>query len=217
MKKFLVLGILFVLPLVAYLFFASGVHNFAKLPVLNESIEDLKNFEPLTKKEVSFSDKITVLGFLGKDIHNKQGNAFNLNQKIYKKNYGFRDFQFVMVLPYGSENAAKKLLDELDNITDVSEWNFIFGTPESIKTLFKSLKAPHQLDDNLATQYVYIIDKNGGLRGRDGNLKENESKVYGYDASSVADLSNVMSDDVKVILAEYRLALKKYKADRKEK
>ncbi|WP_024771600.1 hypothetical protein [Aquimarina macrocephali] len=217
MKKFLVLGVLFVLPLVAYLFFASGVHNFAKLPVLNESIENLKNFEPLAKKEVSFSDKITVLGFLGKDIHNKQGNAFNLNQKIYKKNYGFRDFQFVMVLPYGSENAAKKLLDELDNITDVSEWNFVFGTPESIKALFKSLKTPHQLDDNLATQYVYIVDKNGGLRGRDGNLKENESKVYGYDASSVADLSNVMSDDVKVILAEYRLALKKYKADRKKK
>ena len=41
--------------------------------------------------------------------------------------------------------------------------------------------------------------------------------VYGYDAGSVADLSNVMEDDVKVILAEYRLALKKYKADRKEK
>ncbi|MBG6132953.1 hypothetical protein IWQ47_004189 [Aquimarina sp. EL_43] len=217
MKKFLVLGVLFVLPLVAYLFFASGVHNFAKLPVLNESIGDLKNFEPLTEKEVSFSNKITVLGFLGKDIHNKQGNAFNLNQKIYKKNYGFRDFQFVMVLPYGSENPAKELLEELDNITDVSEWNFVFGTPESIKTLFKSLKTPHQLDDNLATQYVYIVDKNRGLRGRDGSIKENESKVYGYDASSVADLSNVMSDDVKVILAEYRLALKKYKADRKEK
>ncbi|EZH74394.1 membrane protein [Aquimarina atlantica] len=217
MKKFLVLGVLFVLPLVAYLFFASGVHNFAKLPVLNESIGNLKSFEPLTEKEVSFPNKITVLGFLGKDIHNKQGNAFNLNQKIYKKNYGFRDFQFVMVLPYGSENAAKELLDELDNITDVSEWNFVFGTPESIKTLFKSLKTPHQLDDNLATQYVYIVDKNGGLRGRDGSVKEDESMVYGYDASSVADLSNVMSDDVKVILAEYRLALKKYKADRKEK
>ncbi|PKV49459.1 hypothetical protein ATE84_1485 [Aquimarina sp. MAR_2010_214] len=217
MKKFLVLGVLFVLPLVAYLFFASGVHNFAKLPVLNESVGDLKSFEPLTKKEVSFSDKITVLGFLGKNIHNKQGNAFNLNQKIYKKNHGFRDFQFVMVLPYGSENTAKELLDELDNITDVSEWNFVFGTPESIEALFKSLKTPHQLDDNLATQYVYIIDKNRGLRGRDGELKENESKVYGYDASSVADLSNVMSDDVKVILAEYRLALKKYKADRKDK
>lgn len=217
MKKFLVLGVLFILPLVAYLFFASGVHNFAKLPVLNESIGNLKNFEALTKEDVSFANKITVLGFLGKDIYNKQGNAFNLNQKIYKKNHGFQDFQFVMALPYGSENAAKKLLEELDDITNVSEWKFVFGTPESIKKLFNSLETPHKLDDNLATQYVYIIDKNSGLRGRDGNLKEDESKVYGYDASSVADLTNIMNDDIKVILAEYRLALKKYKADRKEK
>ncbi|WP_062056520.1 hypothetical protein [Aquimarina longa] len=217
MKKILVLGVLFILPLVAYLFFASGVHNFAKLPILNNSIGDLTYFEALSKEEIHFTDKITVLGFLGKDIYNKQGNAFNLNQKIYKKNHGFQDFQFVMALPYGSENAAKELLDELDNIADISGWKFIFSTPENIKKLFKSLKTPHKLDDNLATHYVYIIDKNGSLRGRDGSLKENESVVYGYDASSVADLSNVMDDDVKVILAEYRLALKKYKADRKEK
>ena len=37
----------------------------------------------------------------------------------------------------------------------------------------------------------------------------------GYDARSVADIHNNMVDDVKVILAEYRLALKKYNADRK--
>ncbi|MDY8136695.1 hypothetical protein [Aquimarina sp. 2201CG5-10] len=217
MKKFFVLGILFVLPLVAYLFFASGVHNFAKLPVLNTEVGKVENFESLTKEQISFKDKISVLGFLGKGIYNKQGNAFNLNQKIYKKNHGFRDFQFVMVLPYGSEKAAKDLLGELDNITDVSEWKFVFGTEESIKKLFKSLDTPHQLDDNLSTSFVYIIDKDGSLRGRDGTLKENEEVVYGYDASSVADLANVMDDDVKVILAEYRLALKKYKADRKEK
>ncbi len=217
MKKFLVLGVLFVLPLVAYLFFASGVHNFAKLPVLHKDIGNLESFESLAKEDVSFKGKITVLGFLGENIHNKQGNAFNLNQKIYKKNHGFQDFQFVMVLPFGSESAAKTLLDELDDIADVSEWKFMFGTPESIKSLFSSLKTPHSLDNNLSTRYVYIIDKDGNLRGRDGTLKENESKVYGYDASSVADLANVMVDDIKVILAEYRLALKKYKADRKEK
>ncbi|WP_025740992.1 membrane protein [Aquimarina pacifica] len=216
MKKFLVLGVLFILPLVAYLFFASGVHNFSKLPVLNDQIGDLNNFEALSDEQVMFKDKISVLGFLGNDIFNKQGNAFNLNQKIYKKNAGFRDFQFVMALPFGSEDEAKELLDELDNITDVSGWKFVFGTPERIKTLFHSLGGPHTLDENLATNYVYIIDKNGSLRGRDGKLKENEIEVYGYDASSVADLSNVMNDDIKVILAEYRLALKKYKADRTE-
>ncbi|MCK8522431.1 hypothetical protein M0D21_12675 [Aquimarina sp. D1M17] len=218
MKKFLVLGILFVLPLVAYLFFASGVHNFAKLPVLHSGVGTIENFESLTSEQITLKDKITVLGFLGKDIHNKQGNAFNLNQKIYKKNHGFRDFQFVMILPFGSEEASEKILEELSVITDVSQWKFVFSTPESIKTFYKTLKAPHQLDDYYGTNFVYIIDKDGNLRGRDGSVKKDEKeKVYGYDASSVADLSNVMVDDVKVILAEYRLALKKYKADRKSK
>ncbi|MFC5047270.1 hypothetical protein ACFSTE_07895 [Aquimarina hainanensis] len=217
MKKFVVLGVLFVLPLVAYLFFASGVHNFAKLPILNENVSDVEAFEGLTNKQVSLNDKITILGFLGKNLHNKQGNAFNLNQKIYKKNHGFKDFQFVMLLPFGSEEEAKKLLEELGNIADVSGWNFMFGTEENIKKVFNSLNTNHALDENLATNYVYIVDKNRSLRGRDEDPEKGESMVYGYLANSVADLANVMVDDVKVILAEYRLALKKYKADRKEK
>ncbi len=217
MKKFVVLGVLFVLPLVAYLFFASGVHNFAKLPVLNEAVGNLESFESLRDEDVVFKGKITILGFLGNGIIDKQGNAFNLNQKIYKKNRGFKDFQFVMVLPFGSENAAKTLLSELDNITDVSEWKFVFGTPERIKNLFKSLNTPHKLDANLASNFVFIIDKNNSLRGRDGKIGKEKDVVFGYDASSVADLTNTMDDDVKVVLAEYRLALKKYKADRKEK
>jgi len=38
--------------------------------------------------------------------------------------------------------------------------------------------------------------------------------MLGYNMESIADLNNKMVDDVKVILAEYRLELKKYKADR---
>ncbi|WP_378181798.1 hypothetical protein [Aquimarina sp. SS2-1] len=217
MKKFLVLGILFIMPLVVYLFFASAVDNFSKLPVLEQSIGNLDNFESLTGEQIALKDKITILGFFGEDAFNKKGNAFNLNQKIYKKNYEFRDFQFVMILPYGSENAAKELLGQLDDIVDVSGWKFLFGTPESIQQLFKGLKTPYKLDQRYATNYVFIIDKEANLRGREENLDKREPKVYGYDSSSVADLNNVMVDDVKVILAEYRLALKKYKADRKEK
>ncbi|WP_299219603.1 hypothetical protein [uncultured Aquimarina sp.] len=217
MKKFLVLGVLFILPIVMYLFFASAVDNFSKLPVLEESIGNVDHFESLTGEQITLKDKITVLGFFGEDIHNKKGHAFNLNQKIYKKNYEFRDFQFVMILPYGSENAAKELLEELDDIEDVSGWKFLFGTPEGIQSFFKGLRTPYTLDQRKATNYVFIIDKDGNLRGRDGNLEKNEEKIYGYDTSSVGDLNNIMVDDVKVILAEYRLALKKYKADRKEK
>lgn len=214
MKKFLVLGVLFLLPLVAYLFFASGVHNFAKLPVLNKGVGvNITAFKTLNDDQTLLKDKITVLGFLGNDLELKKGIAFNLNQKIYKKNHDFLDFQMVMALPYGTEAKAKDILQELAEITDVREWKFIFGTPEQLQKLFGSLRTPYKLDKHFASPYVFIIDKNKNLRGRDGSKEERE--YFGYDSSSVAELNNVMTDDVKVILAEYRLALKKYKANRK--
>ena len=88
MKKTFVLVILFVFPIVVYLFFASGVTNFGKLPVLTESISDVSDMSDT----VSLKNKITILGFLGKNIENKKGNAFNLNQKIYKR--FFRIYRF---------------------------------------------------------------------------------------------------------------------------
>lgn len=45
-------------------------------------------------------------------------------------------------------------------------------------------------------------------------MARDDNDFLGYDARSVADINNNMVDDVKVILAEYRLALKKYNADR---
>ena len=52
---------------------------------------------------------------------------------------------------------------------------------------------------------MFIIDRDGNLRGRD----DGEEKKFGYDSRFVADINNNMVDDVKVILAEYRMALKK--------
>jgi hypothetical protein len=63
-----------------------------------------------------------------------------------------------------------------------------------------------------SSPYIFIIDKNRSLRGRDDD--EDVGKLYGFDARDFAEINNKMDDDVKVILAEYRLELKKYKADR---
>ena len=199
--------------MVAYLFFASGVHNFAKLPTLVENVGTLDAFETHDGEIVRLEDQITVLGFLGKNLQGTQGNAFNLNQKIYKKNHEFRDFQFVMIVPQGSKSEVKQLMAELEVITDVSGWKFLYGTPEQIQRFHKSLQVPYALDESLATPYVFIIDKNRNLRGRDDS-REGEDMQFGYNSSSVAELNDSMTDDIKVILAEYRLALKKYKADR---
>jgi hypothetical protein len=40
LKKYTVLTILFVFPVVIYLFFASGKNNFAKLPVLTKTVSE---------------------------------------------------------------------------------------------------------------------------------------------------------------------------------
>ena len=50
-KKKIVLGVLFIFPIVVYLFFASGKNNFAKLPILSENILELDMFESFEKSK----------------------------------------------------------------------------------------------------------------------------------------------------------------------
>lgn len=213
MKKFIVLGVLFVLPITIYMFFASGKDNFARLPVLNKDVVELNNFKTSEGASVLLKDHITVLGFFGDNLEATKSFAFNLAHKIYKKNHGFKDFQMVILLPEGTEEAAKNLEGKLSEITTTENWKFVFGTSEEIQKVFASLKTDKTLDSNLATPYVSIIDKEGNLRGR--NDDDDFGMLYSYNASDIAEINNKMSDDIKVLLAEYRLALKKYKADRK--
>ncbi|MCB9426115.1 MAG: hypothetical protein H6584_03685 [Flavobacteriales bacterium] len=212
MKKNIVLFILFVLPIVAYLFFASGVNNFVKLPVLREEIQDIHEFQSLDSIPKTLTNRITVLGFVGNKILYNKGNAFNLNQKIYNKNHKFDDFQFVMIAPEGTQDQAKALLKELSFLSDVSRWYFVFGTPEQITAYYEKLNLVGGLDANLGTPNVYIVDKNRNLRGR----KDDSEYKEGYNTISAADLHNEMSDDLKVVLAEYRLALKKNNVDKRK-
>ncbi len=207
MKKTFVLIVLFILPIVAYLFFASGVNNFGKLPELTKDIQELEVIDA-----VKFKDKITILGFLGSNVDIRKGNAFNLNQKIYKRFHEFNDFQFVMLVPVGTEDKVNELKQELASLANIEKWNFVFADPDQIKLLFSSLQTDLQLDDAYGTPFVFIIDKDLNLRGR--TQDEDEGTKFGFNSNSVADLNNKMEDDVKIILAEYRLALKKNNAQR---
>lgn len=223
MKKNIVLFTLFILPIVAYLFFASGINSFAKLPTITEKIPDLSQWKTADGKDVTLNDKITILGFTGSKIIYNEGNFFNLNQKIYNKNKNFKDFQFIMVAPKGSEGQVKELMEKLKPIADdkdISKWIFVFGEPKEIKDYYSKLNLVGQLDENSGTPNVFIVDKERNLRGRKGkNLEGKNEYKEGYNTISAADLHNEMSDDVKIILYEYRAALKKNnpKAEMKRK
>lgn len=207
MKKTFVLVVLFVLPIVAYMFFASGVTNFGKLSQLTKNVQEL-NFS----SETQLKDKITVLGFLGSNVEDRKGNAFNLNQKIYKRFYEFNDFQFVMMVAPEDKPQVEELKKELATLADNDKWKFVYANSEQINTLFTSLKTDIELDTKNSSPYVFIIDKDLTLRGRSDD--EDDGTKYGFNSNSVADLNNKMVDDIKIILAEYRLALKKNNADR---
>ncbi|WP_430427809.1 hypothetical protein [Maribacter litoralis] len=207
MKKTFVLVVLFVLPIVAYMFFASGVTNFGKLSQLTKNVQEL-NFS----SETQLKDKITVLGFLGSNVEGRKGNAFNLNQKIYKRFYEFNDFQFVMMVAPEDKPQVEEIKKELATLADNDKWKFVYANSEQINTLFTSLKTDIELDTKNSSPYVFIIDKDLTLRGRSDD--EDDGTKYGFNSNSVADLNNKMVDDIKIILAEYRLALKKNNADR---
>jgi len=208
MKKTFVLVILFIFPLVAYLFFASGVNKFGKLPILTERIAEV----PKTTNGTTLEHKITILGFLGKNVEERRGNAFNLNQKIYKRFHEFKDFQMVMIVPEGTQEEVKELKEGLGKLSPITKWRFVFVSESEIVDFFATLKTNIVLDSDLGCSEVFIIDKNRNLRGRDDD--EDEGIKYGFNTTSVAELNNKMEDDVKIILAEYRLALKKNNANR---
>lgn len=209
-KKYTVLSVLFIFPIVIYLFFASGKNNFALLPTLTPDVDELSQWETLNGQPVQLDRRITVLGFWGEDLINKKGDALNLNQKIYKRFYQFKDFQFVMVVKNGRQTQVNELKNELKAGvgTDLVKWRFVFGSDDEIAALFESLDTPLSLTEKNSLPYVFIIDKERNLRGRDDD--EKVGTLFGYNAQSVAEINNKMVDDIKVILAEYRRALKKY-------
>ena len=208
-NKFFVLSILFFFPIVVYLFFASGVNNFAKLPILTIGISDVEDLPSLTGSKIELKNKITVLGFWGSDVTNKKVDGFNLNQKIYKRFYEFKDFQFVFVIDSSETKNINDFKKELviGLGSDLSNWRFLIANKKQTSNLFRTLKTDLSLSDSMAISTVFIIDKLKNLRGRDDD--EDIGTLFGYNSSSVAEINNKMVDDVKVILAEYRLALKK--------
>jgi hypothetical protein len=207
-KKYLILSFLFFFPILIYIFFASGINNFARLPILTTNVLDIQSING-NLQGISLKDNISILGFWGGDVNLRKSEALNLNQKIYRRFSQFQDFQFVFLTSKDQETNINNLKEELIRGvgTDLEKWNFIFTDEKEIQKIYNSLKTDIELSEENSTSYVFIIDRDLNLRGRDDD--EDIGKLYGFNAESVAEINNKMVDDVKIILAEYRLALKK--------
>jgi len=210
-KRYIVLGILFFLPVAFLLMLYPAKHNYDPLDIVNTNISDISNFTSDRGDSIALKDQITVLGFLGKKPLDKMIAASNLKELVYDKFKGFKNFQIIIVVPKGTEEDIKTLKKEINTYEDLKFWDYAFASEGEIKMLYNSLKSKGRLDSNLSTNNVFIIDKDlsqrGRLDGRDEKQVEDNKpafSVYSYNMIEVAEIKNMMSDDVRILFTEYR-------------
>lgn len=210
-SRYVILGILFFLPVTFLLMLYPATHNYTPLDIVNESVLDLQSFSSNSEEPIILKDHITVVGFFGEDPLKSNTAALNLKELIYDKFKGFKKFQIVILMPKGTEDEAEKLKNEISTYQDLRFWHFVFASPKDIKDVFYSLKSESTLNEDLSSNNVFLVDKDLNQRGRlddrtDKELEKKES-VYGlhsYDCIEVSEIKNKMSDDLRILFTEYR-------------
>lgn len=210
-SRYVVLGILFFLPVTFLLFLYPATHNYTPLDVVNQSVLDLDGFSSDSEEPIVLKEHITILSFLGEKPIGKTTAALNLKELVYDKFKGFKRFQIVVIMPKGTEEAIKQLKAEISSYEDLRFWHFVFGEPSDIKRVYFSLKSKVDLDNDLSSDYVFVVDKDLNQRGRlddrtDSELEKNKPAygLYAYNCIEVAEIKNKMSDDLRVLFTEYR-------------
>ena len=202
--KVLALSALFLGPLIFYIFLSLGIYHHANLPILTKNVENVKG-------EVSFKDHFSVVSFLGTDIEKNKGGLFNLNEVIYKRYRKSMFFQSVLIAPEGTEIQVNALKKKLSSYTDINNWKFVFMSADDIKKVFNSFDSPYTINQDLSSEYVFIVDRELRLRGRKDDEDTDNGRLYGYDMNSVNDLKNKMKKDIEIIYYQLKKSLEKEK------
>ncbi|MDG2279231.1 MAG: hypothetical protein P8L42_01225, partial [Flavicella sp.] len=109
-KKIIILFSTFIVPLLFFLFLASGKVNFNKLPTITEKVSNLNG-------EIPFRNKVSVLSVLGEEPSvGTYQNILNLYQVIYKSTEKYKNFQVITVIPKSGEDTAEELKKELAKV-----------------------------------------------------------------------------------------------------
>lgn len=209
--RYIILGILFFLPVTFLLLLYPATHNYKPLDIVNAPVRDLDGFTSDTEGPIQLKGHITVLGFLGNDPVDNNMLALNVKELVYEKFKGFKTFQVIFIAPDGSEDQTEAVRKEISAYENLKYWHFAFSDPDTIRNLYLSLKSDADLQADLSLDNVFIIDRELNQRGRldDRSDKElqQDKPVHGlssYNGLEVADIKNKMSDDMRILFTEYR-------------
>jgi protein SCO1/2 len=95
---------------------------------------------------------------------------------------------------------------------DLNNWNFVTGEKEAIYKIANDYFVNVKEDDLapggfLHSEYFVLVDKEGRVRARED---DNGNNIGVYDGTSDYEVG-LLIEDIKVLLAEYKLAIKNVK------
>ncbi len=209
LKRNFTLGVLFLLPVMFVLVMSLSKENFVTLDVVNSNVIDIPSEN---NTDIKLEGYLTVLGFFGKEPKDKDIEALNLKEIVYDKFKGFKKFQIVILVSKGTESETLELFKEIASYEDLRFWHFVHLDDEDISKTFKSLKSNFELNQNLSTDKVFIIDTDLNQRGRLDDRDDREKSMNKpvrelnfYSCTEIAELKNKMSaDDLRILFTEYR-------------
>lgn len=207
-KKIIILFCTFIVPLLFFLFLASGKVNFSKLPVITEKVSNING-------ELPFRHKVTVVAVLGeKPSLRTYQNILNLYQVIYKSTEKYKDFQVVTIVPESGIETVEALKSELVKVggIDLKKWKFVILSEEKIQIMISSFGITSiQYIPSQGLEDVFIIDEDLNLRGRVDDEDTHNGIMFSYATSSVSVLKNKLREDLKVIFYESKFSVKEPK------
>ena len=210
-RKWIILGILFLLPVIFLLFLYPSTHNYNTLDIVNEDIKETDFLNFIDNRKTNFEGNITILNFLGDmPVENITG-TLNLKELVYDKFKGFKKFQIISIASLNSEKSLENVKKELLKSDELKYWFFATSTDEEINKIYSSLRSQKELDSSNYTSQVFIIDKQRNQRGRiddrdDDQIEKNIDLfgLYSYNSIIVSEIKKKMNDDIRILFTEYR-------------
>ena len=210
-RKWIILGILFLLPVIFLLFLYPSTHNYNTLDIVNEDIveTDLLNF--IDNRKTNFEENITILNFLGDNPVENITGTLNLKELVYDKFKGFKKFQIISIASSNSEKLLESVKKELLKSDELKYWFFATTSDEEINKIYSSLRYQNELDSSNYTSQVFIIDKQRNQRGRIDDRSDDQIEnnidifgLYSYNSIIVSEIKKKMNDDIRILFTEYR-------------
>lgn len=227
-RKYLVLFVLLLLPSLLYFYLIQGKHNFAHLPFVTYmdaqgemQVRKAPDFAFTDQNGETFSSeqlkgKIYVVDFFFTSCPSICPIMTANMTKIHERFAHYADFEIVSLTVDPTRDTPETLKEyAVNRKIDSPKWHFLTGEKDSLYSVSYKFLSSAMEDDSapggfLHTEYFALIDKEGNMRARED---DNGNIIGVYDGTNAAHINDII-DDIKILIAEYNLALKKNNKDK---